>query len=76
MDYRALLALATPIGLGIAAFGSAIGLGRAVAAAMDATSRQPEASTKILINMATGCALIEGITIFVLIFAFVVAGKF
>ena len=75
MDYRAVLALSIPIGLGIAAVGSAIALGKAVAAAMDATGRQPEAATKILINMATGCAFIEALTIYVLVFAFVLAGK-
>ena len=75
MDYRAMLAFALPIGLGIAAFGSAIGLAKAVAAAMEATGRQPEASGKILVNMATGCAFIEAITIYVLVFVFVVAGK-
>ena len=75
MDYKVALGLAIPFGLGIAAFGSALALGRAVAAAMEATGRQPEASTKILINMATGCAFIEAVTIYVLVFAFVLAGK-
>ncbi len=75
MDYKVALAFALPLGLGIAAFGSAIALGKAVAAAMEATGRQPEASTKILINMATGCAFIEAITIYVLVFVFVCAGK-
>ncbi len=76
MDYKTMLAFGLPIGLGIAAFGSAIALGRAVAAAMDATGRQPEASMKILINMATGCAFIEAITIYALVFAFSASGKF
>jgi F-type H+-transporting ATPase subunit c len=75
MDFRATLALALPIGLGLAAFGSAIGLGRAVAAALDATARQPEASTKILIAMTTGCAFIEALTIYALVFTFTIAGK-
>jgi F-type H+-transporting ATPase subunit c len=75
MDYRSMLALALPIGLSIAAFGSAIALGKAVASAMDATARQPEASMKILINMATGCAFIEAITIYILVFVFVLAGR-
>ena len=75
MDYKAVLALAMPLGLGIAAFGSALALGRAVAAAMDATGRQPEAATKILINMATGCAFIEALTIYALVFSFTLAGK-
>lgn len=75
MDYKVALAFALPIGLGIAAFGSALGLGKAVASAMDATGRQPEASMKILINMATGCAFIEAITIYALVFSFVLMGK-
>jgi len=42
---------------------------------MEATGRQPEASTKILIAMATGCAFIEALTIYALVFAFSLAGK-
>jgi len=75
MDYKSFLALTLPLSLGIVALGSAIALGKAVAAAMDATGRQPEAATKILINMAAGCAFIEAITIYVLVFAFML-GKF
>jgi len=76
MDEKAILAFALPMALGIAAFGCAIALGKAVAAAMEATSRQPEASTKILIALATGCAFIEALTIYALVFAFSLAGKF
>ena len=54
MDYKVMLALAIPLGLGLTAFGSALALGRAVSSAMEATGRQPEAANKILINMATG----------------------
>jgi F-type H+-transporting ATPase subunit c len=75
MDYHSALAIGLPIGLGIVGFGSAIALGRAVAAAMEATGRQPEAATKILINMATGCAFIEALTIYALVFVFGLAGK-
>lgn len=75
MDEKTMLAFAIPIGLGIAAVGSALALGKAVSSAMEATGRQPEASTKILINMATGCAFIEALTIYALVFAFVLSGK-
>ncbi len=75
MDYKTAFALAIPIGIGLAALGSAIGLGRAVAAAMEATGRQPDASAKILANMLTGCAFIEAITIFVLGITMVLLGK-
>jgi F-type H+-transporting ATPase subunit c len=75
MDYKSMLALALPLGLAITAFGTVIALGKSVASAMDATARQPEASMKILINMATGCAFIEAITIYILVFAFTISGK-
>lgn len=75
MDEKTMLALAIPLGLGIVAVGSALALGKAVSSAMEATGRQPEAATKILINMATGCAFIEALTIYALVFAFVLSGK-
>ena len=75
MDQKALLALALPLGLALAAIATALALGRAVAAAMDATGRQPEASNKILINLIIGCAFIEAITIYVWVFAFIISGK-
>lgn len=75
MDSHIALGFALPIGLAFAAFGSALGLGKAVAAAMDATGRQPEAAQKILVNMMAGCALIEALTLYVLIFGFVLMGK-
>ncbi len=75
LTYQAALAIFLPLALGIAAFGSALGLGRAVGSAMDATARQPEASGKILVNMMAGCALIEALTLYVLIVVFVLSGK-
>ncbi|MBI3251907.1 MAG: ATP synthase F0 subunit C [Candidatus Omnitrophica bacterium] len=75
MNYQTALAAFLPLALGIAAFGSALGLGKAVAGAMEATARQPEASGKILVNMMAGCALIEALTIYVLVVVFVLSGK-
>ena len=75
MDPHAMLAISLPLSLGIAAFGSAIGLGKAVGSAMDATARQPEASAKILVSMLTGCAFIEALTIYALIVVFSLSGK-
>lgn len=75
MDYKAMLALSLPLAIGLAAFASAIALGRSVSAAMEATARQPEASTKILIAMAVGCAFIEALTIYALVFSFTLAGR-
>jgi len=75
MDAHIALGFALPLGLAITAFGSALALGKAVAAAMDATGRQPEAAQKILVNMMAGCALIEALTLYVLVFGFVLMGK-
>lgn len=75
MGPQTMLAISLPMSLGIAALGSALGLGKAVASAMEATGRQPEASGKILVNMMAGCALIEALTIYALIIVFVLMGK-
>ena len=69
------IGLGAPLSLALTALGSAFALGKAVAAAMDATARQPEASTKILVNMMAGCALIEALTLYALVFGFSLLGK-
>lgn len=60
-----LLQLGYPIGVGLAALGSGLGLGKAVGSAMEAIGRQPEASGKIMVSMIIGCAFIEALTIYV-----------
>lgn len=75
MDVATALALAAPLGVAIAAFGSGIGLGIAVKGALEAIGRQPEASGKILTNMIIGAALIEALTIYALIVFFISLGK-
>jgi F-type H+-transporting ATPase subunit c len=69
-----LIGVALPIGLGIAALGSGLGLGKAVAAAMEAMGRQPEAAGKIQTGMILGAAFIEALTIYALVTAFVFKG--
>ena len=75
MDPKVALSFALPLALAITALASAFALGKAVAAAMDATARQPEASTKILVNMMAGCALIEALALYALVFGFALSGK-
>ena len=75
MEYKLGLALCLPLGLGLAALGCGLGLGRAVGSAMEAIGRQPEATDKILPAMTIGCAFIEALTIYALVFAFVLSGK-
>jgi len=74
-DYRSVLALTVPLALGIAAAASAFGLGRAVSAAMDAIARQPAAGARIQLAMIIGCALIEALTIYVLVTVFIFQGR-
>ncbi len=65
------LALVYPLGLGLAALGAGLGLGRAVGSAMEAIGRQPEAAGRIQINMIIGAAFIEALAIYALISPFV-----
>ncbi|MCX7046082.1 MAG: ATP synthase F0 subunit C [Candidatus Sumerlaeota bacterium] len=76
MDAKTLIALAYPIGLGLAALGSGLGLGRAVGSAMEATGRQPSASGSIMVSMIIGCAFIEALTIYALISPFIAMNTF
>ncbi len=71
----AMLALSVPLSLGLAAAASAFGLSKAVSMALEAIARQPEASGQIQTAMIIGCALIEALTIYVLVIAFVLQGK-
>ena len=65
MEYfGSMLGLAAPLGLGLAAVGSAYGIGRAVGSAMEAMGRQPEAAGKIQTAMLISAALIEGVAFF------------
>lgn len=70
-----MLAFTLPIGLGIAAFASAIALGRVVSAAMEAIARQPEAAAKIQMGMIIGCAFIEALTIYALLTVIILQGR-
>ena len=71
----AMLAMTVPLSLGLAAAASAFGLSKAVSMALEAIARQPEASGQIQTAMIIGCALIEALTIYVLVIAFVLQGK-
>jgi F-type H+-transporting ATPase subunit c len=67
METNGILALA----LSITAFGSALGLSRAIEAAMNAMGRQPEAIGKIQTAMIIGSAFIEALTIYAFVTVFV-----
>ena len=71
----AYIAIAAALGLGIAAFGGALGQGRMAASALDSIGRNPGASDKIFTPMLLGLAFIEALVIYSLIVAFVISGK-
>jgi F-type H+-transporting ATPase subunit c len=75
MDYHSMLAWALPMGVGLAAVGSGLGLGRAVGSAMEAIGRQPEAAGKIQTAMIIGAALIEALTIYAFVVFILLQGK-
>jgi len=70
-----LLGLALPFGVGLAAVGSAFGLGKAVSAAMEAMGRQPEAIGQIQTAMIIGCAFFEALTIYALLTVILLQGN-
>ncbi len=75
MTFQTALSLTLPIAVAIAAFGSAIGLSRAIGNAMEAIGRQPEAYNKIQTAMIIGCAFIEALTIYALLTVLILQGK-
>ena len=75
MFYLGMLALAVGLGLPIAAFGGALGQGRAAAAALEGIARQPEAAGRIQTAMIISLALIESLVIYALLSFFLLNGK-
>lgn len=67
MDLGGYTALATALGMGIAAFGCAIGQGMGLKSACEGTARNPEASGKIMVTLILGLAFIESIAIYALV---------
>lgn len=68
-------ALAGGLGIAIAAFGGALGQGRAASAALEGIARNPSASDKLFTPMILALALIESLVIYALVISFMVVGK-
>lgn len=64
--------LAAAIAVGTACLGAALGIGKAVASAMEAIARQPEADSKITKNLLLGCALAEATAIYGFVIALLI----
>ena len=74
-DSSGLIALAAGVGLGMAALGTALGQGRATAAAMESIGRNPNSADKIQTPLIIGLALMEALTLYALVIAFFLQGK-
>lgn len=72
---RGVLAVAAGLAISLAAFGCALGQGRAVAAAMESIGRNPNSADRIQTPMIIGLALIEALAIYALVIAFTIAGN-
>ncbi len=55
------------LGAGLVCIGSAYGIGKLAAAAVESMARQPEAGGRIFTSMIIAAALIEGFTFFALV---------
>lgn len=69
------IGLAAGLGIALAAFGGALGQGRAAATALDGIARNPGASDKLFTPMILGLALIESLVIYALIISILLFTK-
>jgi F-type H+-transporting ATPase subunit c len=71
-----LLGIGAGLAIGVAAFGGALGQGKAAQAALDGIARNPAAQGKLFVPMIIGLALIESLVIYAFVIAFMLLGKF
>jgi F-type H+-transporting ATPase subunit c len=75
MTASAIYALAAAIAIAVSTLGPGIGQGIAAAKAMEAIARQPEAAGTIRTNMIVALAMMEALTIYGLVIAFMILGN-
>ena len=69
------IGIATGFGIALAAFGGALGQGRAASTALDGIARNPGAADKLFTPMIIGLALIESLVIYSLLISFLLYTK-
>ncbi len=70
-----LIAIAAALAICVSTFGPAIAQGNTAARAMEGIARQPEAAGEIRTSMILALALMEALTIYGLLIAFMLLGK-
>ena len=75
MDPRFAAFLGAGLGMGLAALGTAIGIGILAAKAMEGMARQPEATASIRTGMILAIAFVEAIALYALVVCLILATK-
>ena len=75
MTDSAIIAIAAAIAIAMSTLGPGIGQGLAAAAAMEGIARQPEAAGNIRSTLIIAMALMEALTIYGLLIAFMLVAK-
>lgn len=75
MTSSAIVALAAALAVALSTIGPAIGQGLTASKAMEAMARQPEAAGNIRSSMIVALAMMEALTIYGLLIAFMLIGK-
>lgn len=72
LNYYAIAVLGCAIGIGLAAFGGAIGMGTGLSRACEGVARNPGVSGKIMTTLIVGLAMIESLVIYALVVVLIV----
>ena len=75
MEYLGLSFLGAGFGAGLAVIGGGIGIGLLAKGALEGMARQPEVMGALRTNMILAIAFVEGIALFALVIAFLLAFK-
>ncbi|TMQ67109.1 MAG: ATP synthase F0 subunit C [Candidatus Eisenbacteria bacterium] len=75
MNFAATLGFGLPLGIGLAAIGSGIGIGLTGKGALEAMGRQPEILPKLQVAMIIGFGFAEALTIYAFVTMFIFSGK-
>lgn len=69
------VAISMGLAIALAAFGGAMGQGKAASAALEGIARNPQASGKLFIPLVLSLALIESLVIYAFVIAFQLNGQ-
>ena len=70
-----IIAIAAALAISVSTMGPAIGQGKTACAAMEAIARQPEAAGEIRSTLILSLGLMEALTIYGMLVAFMLVGK-